>query len=179
MPKHLLTPGEPAPWFIGHGPMESEIHFHSVAGRYIIVCIFGSAGNAAARRILADVPDCRPRFDDVNCCFFGVSSDRDDRTLSRVQNLVPGIRFFWDFDADIARQFGVDATSPTGRASFVLDERLRVADVVPIGGDVAAHVPRLLAALDALPPLAPPTAATVQAPVLVVPRLFDRTCVAR
>jgi hypothetical protein len=40
-------PGEPAPWLIVPSSKNPRYHFDSVAGRFIVLCFFGSAGNPA------------------------------------------------------------------------------------------------------------------------------------
>lgn len=55
--------------------------------------------------------------------------------------------------------------------SYVLDPSLRVLAALPNSGP--RHFPTLLAILDKLPPIAAPKLASAQAPVLIVPRIFE------
>jgi hypothetical protein len=82
-----------------HCPLHREpvFHFDTVAGRYNLLCFFQSAALPGSEQVLGNVLRCRDRFDDANACFFGVSTDPEDERQSRVQEIVPGIRFFWDF----------------------------------------------------------------------------------
>jgi len=57
--------------------------------------------------------------------------------------------------------------------SVVLDERLRVVGVVPLGDSPEGHVAQLLHVLATLRPSGPPATAAGPAPVLSVPRLFE------
>jgi peroxiredoxin len=153
-------------------------HIDTVAGRYIVLCFFGSAAERASRQVLADVLRHRDRFDDTKVCFFGVSIDPEDERQPRVQQVVPGIRFFWDFDRQISRKYGAFGTDDAGQEEYgqhtvVLDLRLRVIGVFGFGDQPENHVARVVEFLDQLPPVGPPTFATVQAPVLVVPYLFE------
>jgi peroxiredoxin len=114
-------------------PVNPKFQFDSVAGRYVVLCFFGTAADASGRRVLDDILANRNIFDDKHACFFGISIDPDDEAQSRVQNVLPGVRFFWDFDRAVSRQFGAlpdDASQvgpvPYRRYSIVLDERLRV-----------------------------------------------------
>ncbi len=181
MPQHSLMVGEPAPWFVARCTSNPQFHFDTMAGRYIVLCFFGSAADGGSQRILADVAAQRAAFDDDNACFFGVSVDPEDARLGRVQELLPGIRFFWDVDLNISRLYGAVGAPPAEGASefpyrrftLLLDERLRVAAVLPFDDRPETHVPRLLELLAGLPPPAAETAAGVQAPVLVVPRIFE------
>src|SRR5215210_795171 len=102
----MLQIGEPAPWFVCRSPVNPRFGFSSVAGRYVVLCFFGSAADQSSRRVIDDVLASRYVFDDENVCFFGVSIDPDDETAGRIENVLPGIRFFWDFDRAVSRDFG-------------------------------------------------------------------------
>ena len=179
----LLTFGEPAPWFICRSPIRPDFNFDSVAGRYVVLTFFQSAARADSRRILDDVMQARDRFDDANACFFGVSIDPDDEQLERVSEHIPGIRLFWDFDANVSREYGAflseQPVAGGGVAgsyrphTLVLDSLLRVVTVLPFDSNAETHVARVLQVLDALPPIGQANLAAVQAPILVVPRVFE------
>ncbi|HUE70345.1 MAG TPA: 2OG-Fe(II) oxygenase [Pirellulaceae bacterium] len=178
--KKLLNYGEPAPWFAAPCTTNPNFHFDTIAGRYVVLCFFGSAAAEPARTILADILRRREVFDDEQVCFFGVTADPDDEKLSRVRESLPGVRFFWDFDGAVSRLYGAAPSDPPTtdlsfyrRVTYVLDERLRTIAAIPFQDDPASHASRLLELLDNLPPLAPPARACVQAPVLVVPRIFE------
>jgi predicted 2-oxoglutarate/Fe(II)-dependent dioxygenase YbiX/peroxiredoxin len=144
-----------------------------VAGRYLVLCFFGSAAEPASRRILDDILRCRGMFDDVNASFFGVSDDPEDERCGRFGDMIPGIRVFWDFDRHVSGLFGLQpAEQGSWRGSVVLDERLRVFAILPFD-EPRQHVPRLVQALSALPRLEPGHVAAIPAPVLVIPRVFE------
>jgi peroxiredoxin/predicted 2-oxoglutarate/Fe(II)-dependent dioxygenase YbiX len=170
----LLNVGEPAPWFAARSTNNTNFHFDTVAGRYIVLCFFGSAVVETSQRILADIWQNKAIFDDQRCCFFGVSVDPEDEKQSRIRQHVPGIRFFWDFNGAISQQYGAVA-EPGHYQQFtlVLDPRLRVLLVLPFSESPKTHVPHLIKFLAELPAIPPDTPATVQAPVLVVPRIFE------
>ena len=175
MAQRMLQVGEPAPWFVCRSPIKPNFRFDTVAGRYIVLCFFGTASDASSRRVLDDIIANRHVFDDELACFFGVSIDTDDEAQNRVQDVIPGIRFFWDFDRSVSRQFGAipDDSSQTGpvnfkRFSIVLDQRLRVLATFAFG-EPTDHVPQLTKYLETLPTVA----SDDPAPVLVVPRVFD------
>ena len=50
---------------------------------------------------------------------------------------------------------------------------LRVLAVLPFAGEVAAHLQTLTQVLDRLPQIGAPCRAAFQAPVLVLPRIFE------
>ena len=176
----FLHPGEPAPWFVCRSPVNPKYHFDTVAGRYVVLCFFGSAGQAPGAVVWNDLRAAAARFDLENFVLFGVSQDSADETAERVGDIMPGVRVFWDHDHSVSAQFGVGPLpSSAGGApewrgvSYVLDERLRVVAALPMPPDGTGHVAQLLEILDRLPPLAPPVVAATQAPVLVVPRVFE------
>ena len=173
MQGNRLRFGEPAPLFEARTPAKPRFVFHTIAGRHVVLSFLGSAGDPDSQQVLGDILRHRGKFDDVNASFFAVSVDPEDERSGRIRQSLPGLRVFWDFDRSLSRLYGADL--PDGgvrRFSVVLDERLRVFAVVPLD-DPAHHVPRVLQALAELPPLEPPRAAAIPAPVLVVPRVFE------
>lgn len=171
-----LQVGEPAPWFFANSPQNPRFCFDTIAGRYIVLTFFRSSLDPQGQALLAALQEVRPLFDDDRAMWFGVSADPQDATL--LGNSPPGIRFFFDSNLAIAAGYGAaDAQSPAPAnhrpLSIVLDERLRVTRVVPLGDDVAQHWREVADGLAALPPFAAPTPAQVQAPILVVPRIFE------
>ncbi len=165
--------GEPAPWFTCVCTNNPKFHFESVAGRYIVLCFFGSAASESSQRVLRDMFRHREIFDDERCCFFGVSIDPDDKGRSHAQQHLPGIRFFWDFDQAISQRFGtIDSQGTYSPCTYILDERLRVVEIIPFEPDVETHVTQWITLLSQVPDL-PTGQALVQAPILVVPRIFE------
>jgi peroxiredoxin/predicted 2-oxoglutarate/Fe(II)-dependent dioxygenase YbiX len=176
----MIQIGEPAPWFVCRSPVNPQFHFDSVAGRYVVLCFFGSAADPGSRRVLDDVFSSRHVFDDENVCFFGVSIDPEDEAKSRVENVIPGVRFFWDFDRSVSRMFGAALDtdgegSPSNYRPFslVLDERMRVLTILPFGENPDNHVRQLIEFLKTLPAVPPGGPAGPFAPVLLVPRVFE------
>lgn len=178
MRKRLLTLGEPAPWFSAPTTANPNFHFDTVGGRYVVLCFFESAARPDSRRILDDLWQARERFSDDTVTFFGISHDPLDKGQARVQEQIPGLRYFWDFDRTVAKEFGAIQLDPqTGLQKFVahtliLDSRLRALAAIPFD-DPATHASRVLQLIDSLPPLGQPRLADVQAPVLIVPRIFE------
>jgi len=174
-----LTPGDPAPWFIAPSPNNPRYHFDSVAGRYIALCFYGSAGNPAIAQMLAALRQRGDVFDDGHASFFGVGADPADGQEKRVEERIPGFRLLWDFGLKIGARYGVcsepAATAEASRyqpTTFLLDPALRVLAVLPIA-DPAAHAQHLLDLIGRLPPLGGVRPARAGAPVLLVPQLFE------
>src|SRR5262249_46443855 len=114
VPKTLLTVGEPAPWFTARCTSNPTFHFDTIAGRYVVLCFFGSAGQSASRQVLDGFLRYLSGFDDENVCFFGVSTDPEDERANRVQETLPGSRYFWDFDRRISQMYGAVAKGEGG-----------------------------------------------------------------
>jgi peroxiredoxin len=170
----LLPTGNPAPWFKAASTTNPQYAFNSVAGRYVVLSFLRSSQDAASQQVLQDLVQHREIFNDETYCFFGVTTDPADAQSDLIQEQIPGIRFFLDFDQEISRQFGVVAADGEYRScSYILDERLRVLLVLPFGPQPEQHMAQLVAILKRLPPIPGAAMAAVQAPVLVVPRIFE------
>jgi peroxiredoxin/predicted 2-oxoglutarate/Fe(II)-dependent dioxygenase YbiX len=170
----FLAVGEPAPWFIVPATNNPQYRFNAAAGRSIVLCFFASAGEESSQQILDEFLRYRQVFDDDRRSFFGVSVDPEDERLSRVRQQIPGIRFFWDFDRRVSQEYkAFDRSGLYRRCTYILDERLRVFGVFSFDEEPETHVSQVLTRLWELPELPPPVMASVQAPILVVPRVFE------
>jgi peroxiredoxin/predicted 2-oxoglutarate/Fe(II)-dependent dioxygenase YbiX len=175
-----LTSGDPAPWFRQRSTSNPDYGFDTVAGRYVVLCFFGSAADPGAQTALRAVQANRAMLDDTRACFFGVSIDPADAASGRVRESMPGVRFFWDFDRAVCRLYGAvaaDAGSDAAAVSMrrfwlVLDPALRVVSSIPFapdGSDGKAafdELRRLLSSGRALGPDLP-------VPVLWLPNVFE------
>jgi predicted 2-oxoglutarate/Fe(II)-dependent dioxygenase YbiX/peroxiredoxin len=166
----LLLPGDQAPWF--HAPAlagNPRYAFDTAAGRPILLLFAGRAAheaNAGAVRLLAAH---RAMFDDQRASFFGVTTDPTDVETGAIEQQLPGIRWFLDYDGVISRKYGAlegEAEQTRYRPHWLLlDSTLRVAGRFGIeAGD------RAIAALGAL--IAEPDDYPA-APVLIVPRVLE------
>lgn len=176
----VLLPGDPAPHFTQRAIGNPRYVFSAAAGRYLVLCFFGSAGDGHARAAIDAAMARGDLFDDAHASFFGVSVDPGDEKEQRVADRYPGYRYFWDFDLSVSRLYGVvpeDAAPgggglPMRRMWIVLDPTMRVVHVEPFRsdrGDIAALIDRVAA----LPPPARFAGFEVQAPVLVLPNVFE------
>lgn len=89
-----LQPGDPAPWFHQRSTAATDHAFDMAAGRYIVLCFFGSTRNPLGAAAINCVIENREYFDDIGISFFGVSHDPCDEAEGRVSQHLPGIRFF-------------------------------------------------------------------------------------
>lgn len=164
----LLDPGEPAPWFhakaLGGSPNYS---FNTVAGRWVVMLLLGSAAQPAAREALDLLATNRAMFDDHRACFFGVSIDPSDAGEGRIAPDLPGIRWFIDDDRAISLAYG--AARPEGAQLhytshwLLLDPMLRVVARAPLAE--GAQIMALLGRVSVQP-------IDLPAPILVVPNIF-------
>jgi peroxiredoxin/predicted 2-oxoglutarate/Fe(II)-dependent dioxygenase YbiX len=174
-----LQVGDPAPWFNQRASGNPNYSFSTAGGRYVVLCFHGSAIHPQGQSALAAIAANRSLFDDETMCFFGVSIDPADETTGRAQESIPGIRYFWDFDGEVGRQYGALPREPSRveprfsrRFWLVLDPTLRVIgrfDMVQ-GDDGAAAV------MDFLRQLPPPdrfAGFDVPPPILVLPNVFE------
>src|SRR5579885_2703208 len=123
-----LEPGDPAPPFVAPTEQRSDFRFDTVAGRYIVLSFFGSAGDPEAARMLSAVAAEIGPFNDGHASFFGVTQDRADVEGKRLPYRVPGLRHFYDFERRIAAAYGTEQA----RISYVLSPGLRVLGRFPL-----------------------------------------------
>lgn len=169
-----LLPGDPAPWFTAAASNNPNFVFSSAGGRHIVLTFVGPARDGEAGEALRRLTAGADLFSDAQCSFFGVVTDPADREEGRAVPRASGFRFFWDFDRAVSRLYEV--LQPDGETvrltTLVLDPALRVLAriTIPEGARHAAALLDLVARLPRIPPAAP---AALQAPVLVVPRVFE------
>jgi predicted 2-oxoglutarate/Fe(II)-dependent dioxygenase YbiX/peroxiredoxin len=180
MPHVDLQPGDPVPWFTQRSFSNPQYTFDTAAGRYLVLCFFGSAADphsVAAIEAARARPD---RFDDAGVSFFGISVDPKDEAERRVADRYPGYRFLYDFDLTASRLYGAVATDavagagqvPVRRFWLVTDPTLRVLRVVRFAPD-RSDIAEVLDFLDTLPPPDRFAGIPLQAPVLVLPNVFE------
>jgi peroxiredoxin len=172
-----LTPGDPAPWFRQRSISNPRFVFDSSAGRYIVLCFFGSGRDAHSQSAIKAARSYAKFFDDATASFYGVSHDAADEGAKRVSDHYPGYRYFWDFDGIDGRLYGSlpiesEELWPVRRMWVVLDPTLRVLKVVPFGKD-QSDISEVLAYLDTLPPPSRHAGFELQAPILVLPNVFE------
>ena len=167
-----LLPGDPAPLFTAKSLTNPRFIFDSVAGRYILLGFFGSTAEPVAAAALRDVAAHRNLFDDDKVVCFGVAIGAEDAT--RMQETMPGLRCFLDFDGSISRLYGAlgdeaELASAAYRPLWVLlDPTLRILATAPIAD--SESVLRLVAVL---PPVPLHAGTVVTAPILIMPRIFE------
>lgn len=174
-----LAVGEPAPWFHQRSTSNPNYSFDLAGGYYVVMCFLGSASSSPSKSAVDALLKHRAVFDDRDFCFFGVSLDPSDEAQSRLKQMMPGIRYFWDFDGLVSRSYGsipldsqVGEATPYRRFWLVLDPTLRVLRTFYFDDETFDHE-QVFAYLAALPPREKFTGISLQAPVLYLPNVFE------
>lgn len=184
-----LQIGEPAPDFTVTASNNPQFHFNSIAGRYVVMCFFGSAAKEpCAKSVHFITKEMRDHFTDDKgkIAFFGVSIDPRDESLPRVTQDLPGIRYFWDFDGKISKLYHaldpdklLDAKEDDiTKVSYypytlILDPNLRVIANISMA-DPDAHNQQVADFITSLPKSIIATQSPQHAPVLLLPRIFEQ-----
>jgi peroxiredoxin len=176
----LLAPGDPAPNFIQRSIANPRYVFDSAAGRYLVLCFFGSAADPHSKAALQAVHDRSGLFNDNHASFFGVSIDPEDESSGRVTNRIPGIRHFWDFDLVAARCYGIASkgsgpgigVAALARQWIVIDPTMRVIDAIPFRDD-HSDIADVISLIEKLPPPARFAGVEIMAPILFLPRVLE------
>jgi len=177
LPKYVnLRPGEQAPRFMQRSSSNPRYLLDVAAGRILVLCFIGSSMNAHGRAAIAAALQRRDLFNDVHAAFFGVTCDPADETEQRLESVVPGYRFFFDADFKICRLYGAWPHDEGDKGWIgkwvIIDPTMRIATVIPFrkdGGDIAEAIDHVAS----LPPAGRIAGMDVQAPVIVMDRVFD------
>lgn len=175
--KRMPGPGEPAPWFHAVTEENPNFSFDTVAGRRVVLCFFGELRPEELKKLLEKFRQANARLGAAGGVFFGISTVQGEVHMRIQKEMLPDGYLFLDWNRNVSQLYGV-ASMESGRAyklaSFVLDERLRVVDVVPlVAGEPDQHMMRVLAALEGLPAPWTRPVEGMPAPVLIVPRVFE------
>jgi len=175
-----LFVGDPAPMFKAASTSNPDYDFSSAAGRYLVIAFLGSSASPHSAQALAAVQENRYLFDDMNAAFFGVSIDVTDMQQQRLKEMLPGIRYFWDFDLKVSALYGaidketeLQKAEKSGRVSYkpywlVLDPMMRVLHRAPL-----MHSKQVFDFIKNLPPSDGHAGVPMHAPVLILPRVFE------
>jgi len=170
MPEPPLREGDHAPWFAVRSDVNPRFKFSTLGGKRSVLSFVPSLRGAQARAFMAGAH----RFDGERTGLMLATMGRTEEDMA-VDPRIKGVRHFFDPERWIAALFlgQAEAASLTTAATYVIDARLRICAVVR-EKDPAAHAAAAFAALDALPAADPATPAERQAPVLIVPDVFER-----
>ena len=173
--------GDPVPWFNADTHTTAQFQFNAAAGRYVVLSFLGSTSRGSSQQVVRDVELHRKEFSDERVCFFGVIIDPADFDKGLVREFVPGVRYFKDFQHLVSEGYGAISKGLAGTQAtiqyrpftLVLDQRLRTIASIPIEDSGVGHLARVLDVVRPLPSLGEHSNAEVQAPVLIVPNIFE------
>jgi predicted 2-oxoglutarate/Fe(II)-dependent dioxygenase YbiX len=161
-----LSRGDPAPWFVAAASGNPNFHFSMTVGRYILLGFLPPPG-PARDAALAPLKANGARFDDANLAAF--LTVRDAESIATAQNQPIGQRWFFDADGHVSRLYGaLDDAGAEHPHWLLLDPMHRVLDAFPISQTKA-----LFDAIEGLPPRDAHAGIELNAPVLIVPRVFE------
>jgi hypothetical protein len=171
-----LLPGDALPPLRQRCAGRPGFAFESMAGRYILFGFFITAEDEAARRALAVIEARRDLFDDHRCTFVGVSTTPADLHERGLRDIVPGVRYAWDFDLAMASRCGAaprepraDAPNVARRLWLLVDPSLHVLQLFPFSAGPEA----VIEAIERLPPPAEFGGVRRPAPILMLPNVFE------
>jgi len=158
-------PGEPAPWFFAPSPSNPGFNFASVAGRYALLA-FVPSEPAAREAVFAAMQAAADLWSDSHIASFVVLRDPALFAKARDRN---GVRWFFDGDGALGRLYGALAEDGAETPIWVLiDPSLRVLFVAPM-----AETAQVMARLRTLPAVEDHAGTQLDAPVMIMPRLFE------
>ena len=161
-----LSIGEFAPMFAAPTRTNKQFHFNTLAGRYVLLAFLPSDPTRRTAA-LAAFEAIRPRFDDrLATAFFCAGTDGPDAAPA---DQIPGQRWFFDPDGTVARLYGAnDSAGEEPPCWILLDPALRV-----MGRAALTEPQALFALINDLQSVDGHAGTAINAPVLIVPRVFD------
>lgn len=172
-PETRLLVGDPAPTFVAPSNVNQAFDFATAAGRYLVLSFFGSSRHPTGSTLIAAFRAAGELFADPEFYFFGVSSEPAADAPGDLRHLPPGMDIFWDATGSIAQAYRLPAEGAFQPITFLMDPAQRIIGIFATN-DGALQAGSVLQVLKRLPRLGPPRPAQMQAPVLVVPHVFER-----
>jgi predicted 2-oxoglutarate/Fe(II)-dependent dioxygenase YbiX len=177
-----LVAGDPAPLFIAETIDGRPFNLATAAGRYLVLSFIGSSQAAGTAVFLNALSTHAGLWQRRDLSVLLVSSDGSDREV--YDGRPPDTEMVWDKDYAAAARYrallpttapAVDAASPIPfPLTLVLNANLRIMAVF-LAPDGAVQAGQLAAYLQQVPALPPLGIARAQAPVLIVPYVFEPT----
>ena len=161
-----FSPGDPAPWFTAPAPGSPNFHFSTTVGRYVVLGFLPPPGPARDEAFAAVVAN-RAQVNDDRLAIFLVL--RDAPSIARAQNRQNGLRWFFDPDGALSRLYGaLDGAHAEHPYWLLLDPSHRV-----LGAYAVEDAAGLFEQIARLPPVDDYAGVELNAPVLIVPRVFE------
>jgi predicted 2-oxoglutarate/Fe(II)-dependent dioxygenase YbiX len=144
-----------------------SFHLQVAAGRWIVLCFLGAAADRGAQQKFAALFRDTALFDEDRLVAHAVLTAHDTQTeLAAISH--PAFSLLADYDRALSRTYGALDTPRT----IVLDPMLRaIANIA--WHDAGEHIVMLRDLLRSLPSVDDAAGVPMNAPVLIVPRVFD------
>src|SRR5271170_183926 len=160
--------GDPVPWFTAPVISGGSFSLSVAAGRWIVLSFLGSPADPRAERELAEMLEVFRLFHEDRLVFYGVVTALPQNPASYLKLSTSATSFLVDYDGEISRLFGA-ADMPR---TIILDPMLRAVADIP-WNYAAGHAETVRSVLKGLPAVEDFAGVPLNAPVLLVPRIFD------
>jgi predicted 2-oxoglutarate/Fe(II)-dependent dioxygenase YbiX/peroxiredoxin len=163
-----ITLGDPVPWFTAPLIAGGSFILHVHAGRWIVLCFFGSPANPRVNEELAELLHEASLFDEDRLIVRAAFTAPPDDVAKHSEVGTKALSFLADYDGAISRAFGALDMPRT----IVLDPMLRA--VADIPWDFAqGHTATVRGILRSLPAIDDSAGVPMHAPALIVPRVLN------
>ena len=163
-----LVLGDPVPWFSAPSITGGTLDLHVLGGRWVVLAFLGSPANPGVEEKIAELLADQQLFDEDRLVVRGVFTAAPSDIAKYAGISTKALSFIVDCDGAISRSFGALGMPRT----IVLDPMLRsVADIpwdFPQG-----HAQTVHQVLCSLPAIDDSAGVPMNAPTLIVPRVFD------
>ncbi len=170
--KPFLPLYEPAPWFVAASTSNPHYNFSSVGGLFVAMTFLGSKNQKSSAELNQAFRTHRDLFNDQHSCWFGVMMDAENQQRAEYQESMPGIRYFWDFDFKIAKQYRVLLDNQIYYScTFIINPMMRIISIIPLASSAEQHVSQVLNQLNKL--IIEDRKYFKIAPVLIIPDILE------
>jgi predicted 2-oxoglutarate/Fe(II)-dependent dioxygenase YbiX/peroxiredoxin len=160
--------GDPVPWFNAPVLTGGSFDLHVFGGRWVVLSFLGAPARPEVDRKIAELLQDSQLFDEDRIVVRAVLTEAPSDIAKYAAISTKALAFLADYDGAISRSFGAFGKPRT----VVLDPMLRA--VADIPWDFApGHAQTLRDVLNGLPPVDDSAGVPLNAPVLIVPRVFD------
>ncbi len=167
-PPHPITLGNPVPWFSATSLAGGSIDLHVDAGRWVVLAFLGSPADPRASSELDALLGHTDLLAEDHLVVYGILTAPPSNQAQLAGLVSPALNFLADYDGTLSAAYGALGAPRT----VVLDPMLRaIADIA--WDHPAGHAQLLSSVLRSLPTVDNAAGVPMNAPVLIVPRIFD------
>lgn len=166
-----LYAGDPAPWVRIPSDLNPAFQLAALGGRTLLLTFLNSLTAPEDAAIVAGLLAGAQRFTPFTTGMLIATADPADAGAAP-PDAVTGVRYLYDFERKAAAMFGAAAAARFEATTFIIGPRLRILAVLPVR-DPRTHAAEALALFDRFNKEAVVHRAAPQAPVLMVPGVFE------